>query len=66
MMTDYELLQEPTDSWAIFETASGEPVMIEGRPMIGLSEAEAQQIYAALIAPVKVTAPTKERKKSAA
>lgn len=60
MMTVYELIQEPTDTWAIFEMDSGEPVMIEGRPMIGLSETEAQQIYAAL------TAPAKDSKKSAA
>lgn len=60
MMTVYELIQEPTDTWAIFEMDSGEPVMIEGRPMIGLNETEAQQVYAAL------TAPVKDAKKSAA
>lgn len=53
MMSRYELIQEPTDTWAIFEMDSGEPVMIEDRFMIGLSEVEAQQIYAALTAPVK-------------
>ncbi|WOC15311.1 hypothetical protein [Pseudochrobactrum sp. MP213Fo] len=60
MMTVYELIQEPTDTWAIFEMESGEPVMIEGRPIIGLSETEAQQVYAALTATVKT------EKKSAA
>ncbi len=60
MMTVYELIQEPTDTWAIFEMDSGEPAMIEGRPMIGLSETEAQQIYAAL------TIPATDSKKSAA
>lgn len=60
MMTVYELIQEPTDTWAIFEMESGEPVMIEGRPIIGLSETEAQQVYAALTSTVKT------EKKSAA
>lgn len=60
MMTIYELIQEPTDTWAIFEVESGEPAMVGDRPMIGLLAGEAEKIFAEL------TKPLSDNKRSAA
>lgn len=56
----YERILEPTDSWAIFDTTTGEPAMIETRLLIGLTEEEADALLAIL------NAPPKGRKKSSA
>ncbi|MFC0245174.1 hypothetical protein ACFOLL_05805 [Falsochrobactrum ovis] len=48
MTKKFELVLEPTDTWAIFEIESGEPAMLGDRMLIGLSENEAEQILAKL------------------
>ena len=49
----YERILEPTDSWAIFDTTTGEPAMIGTRLLIGLSEEEAAELLAILNASPK-------------
>lgn len=53
MADRYERILEPTDTWAIFEIASGEPATMGDRMLIGLSEAEATELLAVLNAPQK-------------
>lgn len=60
MTQKFELVLEPTDTWAIFEVESGEPAMLDERMMIGLSESEAQQFLA------KLNTESKRGKRSAA
>lgn len=37
MALRFELLQEPTDTWAVFDLLTGVPVMSGDRPLCGLS-----------------------------
>ncbi|NNU63132.1 MULTISPECIES: hypothetical protein [Ochrobactrum] len=53
MKQKYERILEPTDTWAIFETSTGEPVMMGTRLLIGLAEQEAEELLAILNAPPK-------------
>lgn len=53
MKQKYERILEPTDTWAIFDTSSGEPVIMGTRLLIGLSESEAEELLAILNAPPK-------------
>ncbi|WP_420959817.1 hypothetical protein [Brucella sp. IR073] len=60
MKPRYECILEPTDTWAIFDTVTGVPVIIGTKLMIGLSLEEAEETLAML------NEPPKSRKKSAA
>lgn len=53
MKQKYERILEPTDTWAIFDTSSGEPVTMGTRLLIGLDEQEAEELLAVLNAPPK-------------
>lgn len=53
MKPKYERVLEPTDTWAIFDAATGEPASIGDRLMIGLSESESEELLATLNAAVK-------------
>ncbi|NKB78703.1 hypothetical protein HED49_05195 [Ochrobactrum daejeonense] len=53
MKQKYERILEPTDTWAIFETSTGEPVIMGTRLLIGLSQEEAEQLLAILNEPPK-------------
>lgn len=53
MKHKYERILEPTDTWAIFEIASGEPASIDDRLLIGLTESEADELLATLNAEPK-------------
>ncbi|MBJ6132114.1 hypothetical protein JAU75_04670 [Ochrobactrum sp. Q0168] len=53
MKQKYERILEPTDTWAIFDTSTGEPVMMGTRLLIGLDEPEAEELLAILNAPPK-------------
>lgn len=53
MKQKYERILEPTDTWAIFDTSSGEPAMMGTRLLIGLDEQEAEELLAVLNAPPK-------------
>jgi hypothetical protein len=65
MTIHYELIQEPTGGWAVFDATCGVPVMVQGQALIGLSEPEAQALLQALIAAV-VSEPVDADNKSAA
>ncbi|PRD45730.1 hypothetical protein C5748_00780 [Phyllobacterium phragmitis] len=60
MKPRYERIFEPTDTWAIFDSVTGIPVIIGTKLMIGLTLEEAEEALAAL------NAPPKSRKSSAA
>ncbi|KXF78356.1 hypothetical protein ATN84_00695 [Paramesorhizobium deserti] len=60
MKPRYERILEPTDTWAIFDSVTGIPVIMGTKLMIGLSLEEADETLAVL------NAPPKGRKKSAA
>lgn len=53
MQHKYERILEPTDTWAIFDTSTGEPVIMGTRMLIGLPESEAEELLAILNAPPK-------------
>lgn len=53
MKQKYERILEPTDTWAIFDTSTGEPVIMGTRLLIGLAEEEAEQLLAILNEPPK-------------
>ncbi|PWU77212.1 hypothetical protein DK867_02080 [Ochrobactrum sp. POC9] len=53
MKQKYERILEPTETWAIFDTSTGEPVIMGTRMLIGLSESEAEELLATLNAPPK-------------
>jgi len=53
MKQKFERILEPTDTWAIFDTSTGEPVMMGTRLLIGLDEQEAEELLAVLNAPPK-------------
>ncbi|KAB2698376.1 hypothetical protein WKW50_10700 [Ochrobactrum sp. GPK 3] len=53
MKQKFERILEPTDTWAIFDTSTGEPVMMGTRLLIGLDEQEAEELLAILNAPPK-------------
>lgn len=53
MKPKYERVLEPTDTWAIFDVATGEPASIGDRLMIGLSESESEELFATLSAAAK-------------
>jgi len=53
MKQKYERILEPTDTWAIFDTSTGEPVMMGTRLLIGLDEPEAEELLAILNTPPK-------------
>ncbi|MBN9046656.1 MAG: hypothetical protein J0H18_13475 [Rhizobiales bacterium] len=53
MKQRYERILEPTDTWAIFDTTTGEPVILGTRLLIGLDEKEAESLLATLNAPPK-------------
>ncbi|GGB07811.1 hypothetical protein GCM10011491_39810 [Brucella endophytica] len=60
MTPRYERILEPTDTWAIFDTVTGVPVIIGTKLMIGLSLEQAEETLAHL------NEPPRSRKKSAA
>ncbi|NKC03127.1 hypothetical protein [Brucella haematophila] len=53
MKQKFERILEPTDTWAIFDTSTGEPFMMGTRLLIGLDEHEAEELLAILNAPPK-------------
>ncbi|MBA8841234.1 hypothetical protein [Ochrobactrum sp. RH2CCR150] len=53
MKQKFERILEPTDTWAIFDTSTGEPVIMGTRLLIGLDEQEAEELLASLTAPPK-------------
>lgn len=53
MKQKYERVLEPTDTWAIFDTISGEPASLGERVLIGLSESESEELFATLNAASK-------------
>ncbi|MBA8819702.1 hypothetical protein BRY73_07240 [Ochrobactrum sp. P6BS-III] len=53
MKQKFERILEPTDTWAIFDTSTGEPVIMGTRLLIGLDEQEAEELLAILNAPPK-------------
>ncbi|MDH7784836.1 uncharacterized protein YaaQ [Ochrobactrum sp. 19YEA23] len=53
MKQKFERILEPTDTWAIFDTSTGEPVMMGTRLLIGLDDQEADELLAILNAPPK-------------
>jgi hypothetical protein len=53
MKQKFERILEPTDTWAIFDTSTGEPVMMGTRLLIGLDKQEAEELLAILNAPPK-------------
>lgn len=61
MKQKFERILEPTDTWAIFDTSTGEPVMMGTRLLIGLDDQEAEELLAILNAP-----PNGRNKRSAA
>ncbi|RCS23360.1 hypothetical protein DUT91_13835 [Phyllobacterium salinisoli] len=60
MKPRYERIFEPTDTWAIFDSVTGIPVIMGTKLMIGLSLEEAEETLSML------NAPPKGRKRSAA
>ncbi len=48
MEQKYEAVLEPTDTWAIFDVATGEPAVLENRLLIGLRKEEVEPLLAAL------------------
>lgn len=41
-MQKFELLQEPSNTWAVFDTTRRAPAERGGKPLIGLSREEAE------------------------
>ena len=49
MLNDrFELIEEPTGTWAVFDNTTGVPASIQCRVLIGLSKEEAEACIAAL------------------
>ena len=47
-MPRFELVKEPTETWAVFDAVKGVPAEAIGRPLIGMSrEAAEQALYSA-------------------
>lgn len=45
----FELVEEPTGTWAVFDTIVGVPASVEGRVLIGLSKEEAAAWFASML-----------------